>query len=82
MGIRRGAARRELRHAKRALARAERGSQKYANQKGGGPQKGHKKAFRPPSRSRNDSVRRRHSPPHTTPARRLSALAARRRWWS
>ena len=58
MGIRRGAARRELRHAKRAVARAERGTQKYANQKGGGKQS-HKKAFRPPARSRNDSVRRR-----------------------
>ena len=41
MGQRRGAARREQRHAKRALARAERGVQKYANQKGGArPAKG------------------------------------------
>uniref|UniRef100_A0A7S0LC83 Uncharacterized protein n=1 Tax=Coccolithus braarudii TaxID=221442 RepID=A0A7S0LC83_9EUKA len=37
MGQRRGAARREQRQAKRAVARAERGDQKYRNQKGGTP---------------------------------------------
>jgi len=41
MGSRRGAQRREQRHAKRALARLERGSKKsYANQKGGANQRG------------------------------------------
>ena len=39
-----GAARREKRQAKRVLARAERGSQKYRDQKGGGIQK----SLRPP----------------------------------
>lgn len=39
-----GAARREKRQAKRVLARAERGSQKYKDQKGGGV----RKPLRPP----------------------------------
>ena len=46
--VRAGAARREQRHAKRALARAERGPQKYKNQKGDGIKKGViRKAHRP-----------------------------------
>eukprot|EP00965_Chrysotila_dentata_P137406 4545245-Pleurochrysis_carterae.AAC.2 len=47
MGQRRGAARREKRLAKRMLARAERGSQKYANQKGGIKKSGKRIARRP-----------------------------------
>lgn len=42
--VRAGAARREKRQAKRVLARAERGSQKYKDQKGGGI----RKSLRPP----------------------------------
>ena len=52
--VRAGAARREQRHAKRALARATRGNQKYKNQKGDGLKRGAiRKTARPAGRNKH-----------------------------
>ena len=52
--VRAGAARREQRHAKRDLARATRGKQKYKNQKGDGIKKGViRKTARPAGRNKH-----------------------------
>ena len=52
--VRAGAARREQRHAKRDLARATRGNQKYKNQKGDGIKKGViRKTARPSGRNKH-----------------------------
>ena len=52
--VRAGAARREQRHAKRALARATRGNQKYKSQKGDGLKRGAiRKSDRPAGRNKH-----------------------------
>ena len=61
--VRAGAARREQRHAKRDLARAERGTQKYKNQKGDGIKKGVIRKAHRPSRDKHGQGRgRRYDP--------------------
>ena len=61
--VRAGAARREQRHAKRDLARATRGKQKYKNQKGDGIKKGVIRKTARPARDKHGQGRGRRFDP-------------------